>query len=594
MPPQAKADGKLEREARQENKAIAQARAAEELSTAELISYYRSRLEGFEAERAELLQRLDQCAIQGAEMHVLEWEAHKRADEVRELQKALSDAHNFLFDERQRLLALQAENDELRLQEIQDRKSIQQLLALQQGGAGAGGRHQQGGAGGLPGPNVDHLLLQIESLQAQLNEQKQLASERIAALLEDRRIREAEEEAHRRQLAAQLEAASERLARLEEQLRTTTKDYIVARREKQAAEERALEAQMSLAAERQASLEQGADARRRAAAELAAVRQEAEDKLADVESHLRAQLKTKEEELINLSSVHTTSAAAYDRRVQELELKVARLAEANKQLELRRALDVEGWAADVSALRKMLTAVDIKLHEMRLVERLEDDDRLDAILHVLRKKAPKVALPGPAGGGKAGGGHHHSQHQGGGGEVQSVKSALAEGLQDVRHRVRELEQRLADKQKQMPASGGAAAASSGGGQGVCDQYASVTTDDKAAGAGGKDMAAGGGAGGSSTGGGAVGNSGSSGKLRKKAFRFKFLPGRDIVEADSVWGYEAVLPLSAPLPLPLTQQAAGQPQQVPGAQQAPQPAAAAARRAAGPSGAPGPGAGCAEA
>ena len=41
--------------------------------------------------------------------------------------QALSDAHAFLFEERQRLLALQAENDELRLQEIEDRKRIQQV-----------------------------------------------------------------------------------------------------------------------------------------------------------------------------------------------------------------------------------------------------------------------------------------------------------------------------------------------------------------------------------------------------------------------------------------------------------------------------------
>jgi len=40
--------------------------------------------------------------------------------------QALSDAHAFLFEERQRLLTLQAENDELRLQEIEDRKRIQQ------------------------------------------------------------------------------------------------------------------------------------------------------------------------------------------------------------------------------------------------------------------------------------------------------------------------------------------------------------------------------------------------------------------------------------------------------------------------------------
>lgn len=142
-----------------------------------------------------MLSRLDQCAAQAAEMHALQWETRKRAEEVRELQKvrskqaptifqqpppsgplhlntteltqALSDAHNFLFDERQRLLALQAENDELRLQEIQDRKSIQQLLAGSQAGVGRHGSHPVG----LPGPSVDHLLLQIESLHAQLNEQ---------------------------------------------------------------------------------------------------------------------------------------------------------------------------------------------------------------------------------------------------------------------------------------------------------------------------------------------------------------------------------------------------------------------------------------
>ncbi|KXZ44254.1 hypothetical protein GPECTOR_70g485 [Gonium pectorale] len=152
-------------------------------------------------------------------------------------------------------------------------------------------------------------------------------------------------------------------------------------------------------------------------------RQEAEAKLDDVSSNLRSQLKSKEEELMNLTSVHTAAVAAYDRRVAELELKVARLTEANKQLELRRHLDCEGWTADVTVLRKMLTAVDRKLHEMRLVERLEDDDRLDTILKQLRQKAPKgVQLPGrspaPAQGG-------------GGGEAQSVKSALAEGLQDV-------------------------------------------------------------------------------------------------------------------------------------------------------------------
>ncbi|GFR40782.1 hypothetical protein Agub_g1396 [Astrephomene gubernaculifera] len=416
-----------------ESKQLAAARAAEEQSTTELLAYYKSRLEGFEAERAELLSRLDQCAVQGSEKHTLEWETRKRSEEVRELQKALSDAHNFLFDERQRLLALQAENDELRLQEIQDRKTIQQLLAGPQAPANRN----------LPGPNVDQLLLQIESLHAQLNEQKQLASERIAALLEDRRIRDQEEETHRRSLSQQLEAATERLQRVEEQLRTTTKDYILGRREKQAAEERALECQATLARERQSFLEQLAEQRKRAAAELSALKQEADAKLDDVATNLRNQLKLKEEELINLSSVHNTSVSQYDKRIAELELRAARLTESNRQLELRRHLDCEGWTADVTALRKTLTAVDRKLHEMRLVERLEDDDRLDAILQHLRKKAPKVPLPGPGPGGVS------SVT----GDTQSVKSALAEGLRDVRGKVKELELRLAEKQRSKPGGG---------------------------------------------------------------------------------------------------------------------------------------------
>lgn len=75
--------------------------------------------------------------------------------------QALSDAHAFLFEERQRLLALQSENDELRLQEIEDRKRIQQLLSY--GNAPAQSAATQ--------YSVDTLMLKIESLQAQLNEQ---------------------------------------------------------------------------------------------------------------------------------------------------------------------------------------------------------------------------------------------------------------------------------------------------------------------------------------------------------------------------------------------------------------------------------------
>ena len=41
----------------------------------------------FEAERKELLRAVARCAVQADELHKLEWESRKRADEVRELQQ---------------------------------------------------------------------------------------------------------------------------------------------------------------------------------------------------------------------------------------------------------------------------------------------------------------------------------------------------------------------------------------------------------------------------------------------------------------------------------------------------------------------------
>jgi coiled-coil domain-containing protein 77 len=69
---------------------------------------------------------------QSGEIHGLRRTIKSRTDEVNDLQLALEDAKLFLFDEREQVLKLQAENDNLKVQEIEDRKRIQELLALTQ------------------------------------------------------------------------------------------------------------------------------------------------------------------------------------------------------------------------------------------------------------------------------------------------------------------------------------------------------------------------------------------------------------------------------------------------------------------------------
>lgn len=322
-----------------------------------------------------MLERVEACAGPTlARMYALEAENRKRVDEVRELQKvgccsrrhhasiikpchhqacmlypppaalharpqlsrralmqALSNAHTYLFEERERLLALQAESDALRLQEVEDRARIKQLLSLTQpvehkvvysgiendsgpqssvvfprgssgcssGGGGSRGRSPRRGAAApaaqqaqqhqqslqqrsilrtvyLPTAQSEALALKCEALAAQLAEQKRFAAERIAALTEDRAIRERDAAATAAAHNRTAEDLAERLQGAEEALRCTTRDYIVARQQRDAAEAAAAAARAAAAQEREAGAAALEAVELRAATQLAAVRQELE------------------------------------------------------------------------------------------------------------------------------------------------------------------------------------------------------------------------------------------------------------------------------------------------------------------------------
>ena len=60
----------------------------------------------------------------------MQWEQRQREEEIAELQKALSDMQIYLFQERENVLRLFAENDRLKIREVEDRKKIQHLLSL--------------------------------------------------------------------------------------------------------------------------------------------------------------------------------------------------------------------------------------------------------------------------------------------------------------------------------------------------------------------------------------------------------------------------------------------------------------------------------
>lgn len=154
---------------------------------------------------------------------------------------------------------------------------------------------------------------------------------------------------------------------------------------------------------------------------------------------------------MQLAAVHGAAKAQYERRAADLEARCARLVEDNRALEVRRSRDVEGYLNDISLLRKQLSAIDRKLLQMRLVERLDDDERLDRLLDQLESKVGHglgseegeerdgeghrglgpAGRPGSAGVGSVGGG--------------SVKSAMSHQLRAARGKLASLEEELQRK-----------------------------------------------------------------------------------------------------------------------------------------------------
>lgn len=97
---------------------------------ARLIDYYRLKLESFEKERREYLEKLENLNLSHEEQHKLEWENKKRADEIMELQNVLGQTNEVLNKERRQMLAYQFELEHKDHRTKEDRRRLMDLLKL--------------------------------------------------------------------------------------------------------------------------------------------------------------------------------------------------------------------------------------------------------------------------------------------------------------------------------------------------------------------------------------------------------------------------------------------------------------------------------
>uniref|UniRef100_UPI0037E9A6F6 coiled-coil domain-containing protein 77 n=1 Tax=Semicossyphus pulcher TaxID=241346 RepID=UPI0037E9A6F6 len=241
----------------------------------ELLEFYREKIAQFDGEHEELLQMLEKYRGITEDQHKLQWEVRQREGEIAELQNALSDMQVYLFQEREQSLRLYAENDRLKIRELEDRKKIQHLLALVGPDAGeityfhrepphkvtvtqrtaesrsednlnlrptklrpdatrrAESSRRAKSSDGVNGESLEQyksdnqtLLLQVEALQAQMEEQTRLAKEQVESLQEDRRIKTEEAQAQQQRDTERLAALTDKLQRTQNLLQESTRDFL--------------------------------------------------------------------------------------------------------------------------------------------------------------------------------------------------------------------------------------------------------------------------------------------------------------------------------------------------------------------------------
>ncbi|KAL3314923.1 Coiled-coil domain-containing protein 77, partial [Cichlidogyrus casuarinus] len=97
---------------------------------AELVDYYRKKVDDLLSDNGAVQRRLEQITSCIEEHRNLKQEMQAKDGEIMRLQRSMSELQDTLYQERDHVLRLTAENDRLRIKEQEDREKIHHLLNL--------------------------------------------------------------------------------------------------------------------------------------------------------------------------------------------------------------------------------------------------------------------------------------------------------------------------------------------------------------------------------------------------------------------------------------------------------------------------------
>ncbi|XP_020032276.2 coiled-coil domain-containing protein 77 isoform X2 [Castor canadensis] len=395
----------------------------------ELLEYYQKKMTECEADNEDLLKKLKLYKEACEEQHKLEWDLQQREEEIAELQKALSDMQVCLFQEREHVLRLYSENDRLRIRELEDKKKIQNLLALVGTDTGevtyfckepphkvsilqktvqAVDTHEHKEPSDSKAEpkvskkrstlkekedNSEHyqrdiqiLILQVEALQAQLGEQTRLSREQVEGLMEDRRIRIEEIQIQQERNQNKVKELTKSLHHTQELLYESTKEFLQLRFENQNKEKAwMLEKDHLLAKIKQDRVQYKKKAEK--IGKIVPVFHEShcaqneyvkslKDKLVQekkLSNMYQEQCISLEEELAQIREEEKVRREIFKDRSSKMGTRLQIMTKRYEALERRRSLEVEGFKTDIKVLQQKLKDVEQMLYQATLNTQANQD-----------------------------------------------------------------------------------------------------------------------------------------------------------------------------------------------------------------------------
>ncbi|XP_045165218.2 coiled-coil domain-containing protein 77-like isoform X1 [Mercenaria mercenaria] len=384
----------------------------------ELLEYYRKKIAEYDEEHEGLVAKLEEYKVTYEEQHKMQWELRQREEEIVELQKALSDMQIYLFQEREHVLRLYAENDRLKIRELEDKKKIQQLLALsgtpdheityfhkeppakavieqkapkrpQSANLQTKKDNKKQGSStkssvALSAEDKYHhdnqaLSLQVESLQSQIQEQAKLAKEQVQALIEDRRVKEEELETRRQRDEAKIHTLTEKLHKTQDLLYESTKDFLELRYQGRGNERNWMAEKDKLLRDLDQCKQQMNITRKDDvlnSSNLYESRSHYIEELKSLEYQLqqsqklsemyREQVIQLEDELSRIREEGDVTREIFKDRGEKMSSRLKLMNQRYQDLERRRNLEVEGFKTDIKNLRTRLKEVERQLYKVTI------------------------------------------------------------------------------------------------------------------------------------------------------------------------------------------------------------------------------------